>query len=109
MSQQYGSGAGVSVKMAGPFGGSGVSSKLKEITLRASGWKGAASPYSQVVAVEGISMNSKVDLHPSVAQLGTLCCILTTENNGGTVTVYAIGEKPTTDITIQVTLTEVVA
>ena len=109
MSQQYGSGTGISVRMAGPFGGTGASAKVEEITLSASAWKGAASPYSQVVAVNGVSMNSMVDLHPSVAQIGVLHCILTAENEGGTVTVKAIGEKPTTDITMQVTLTEVVA
>lgn len=109
MSQQYGNGSGYSVRMAGPFGGSGVSSKLADITLVSSAWKGATSPYSQVVAVAGISVNSKVDLQPSVSQLRELHCILTAENNGGTVTVYAIGEKPTADITMQVTLSEVVA
>lgn len=109
MSQQYGSGGGMSVRMAGPFGGNGSSSKITEITLFSSAWKGATSPYSQVVAVEGISMNSKVDLQPSVAQVSVLHCILTAENNEGTVTVYAIGEKPTADITMQATLTEVVA
>ena len=30
-----------------------------------------------------------------------------TENEGGVVTVYAIGQKPTNDYTIQVTITEV--
>lgn len=109
MSQQYGSGGGMSVRMAGPFGGSGASSKITEITLAASAWKGATSPYSQVVAVEGISVNSKVDLQPSVAQVSMLHCVLTAENNEGTVTVYAIGEKPTADIIMQATLTEVVA
>lgn len=109
MTQQYGSGGGISVRLMGPFGGSGVSARVKEIQLSESGWKGAVSPYAQVTAVEGISINSKVDLQPTAEQLRRLNCILTAENDGGTVTVYAVGEKPAGDIALQVTLTEVVA
>ena len=109
MSQQYGSGGGISVQMAGPFSGNGTSSKITEITLYASAWKGATSPFSQVVAVENISINSKVDIQPSAAQLMGLHCILVAENNEGAVTVHAIGEKPKNDIILQAALTEVVA
>lgn len=109
MTQQYGAGGGISVTLAGPFGGSGTGSRLTELTLSAAGWKGAISPYSQQVSVEGISVNSRVDLLPGPALLGMLRCILTAENDTGTVTVYALGEKPQQDITLQAALTEVVA
>ena len=33
----------------------------------------------------------------------------TAENDGGTVTLWAIGDKPSEDLTFQATLTEVVA
>lgn len=109
MTQQYGAGGGITVTLAGPFGGTGAAQRLKTLTLPAAAWKGAASPYSQVTAVEGISISSRVDLLPDYQQLGRLRCILTAENDGGTVTVYAIGEKPEEDLTLQAALTEVVA
>jgi hypothetical protein len=59
--------------------------------------------------VEGISVSSRVDLLPGPEVLGMLRCILTAENDAGTVTVYALGEKPLEDITLQAALTEVVA
>lgn len=84
--------------------------KIGEVTLTASGWKGSASPYSQVVNIEGVTKNSQVDLTPNVQQLATFYekdLTFVTENDGGKVTVYAIGQKPTNDYTIQVTITEV--
>ena len=112
MALHYGQGAGITVAMEGPFGGGGVSVKLREITLPAANWKGGESPYSQVVEVEGVSVNSKVDLQPSVEQLEIFHdkdLAFSTENNAGVVTVYAIGDKPTSDYTIQATIMEVVA
>lgn len=112
MALQYGSGEGISVKMEGPFGGNGTAVKLTEIKLLASDWKGAESPYSQVVAVEDVSVNSMVNLQPSVEQLEIFHdkdIAFTTENDGGVVTVYAIGDKPKNDYTIQATIMEVVA
>lgn len=113
MALAYGTGGNITVKMAGPFsGGGGSSVKLTEITLPAANWKGAESPYSQVVTVEGVSVNSMVDLQPSVEQLEIFHdkdIAFSTENDGGVVTVYAIGDRPTNDYTIQATITEVVA
>ena len=85
---------------------------LTEITLLASKWVGSSSPYSQVVAVEGVTAYTKVDLLPSVEQLSIFHnkdLAFVTENEDGVVTVYAIGDKPTNDYTIQATLTEVTA
>ena len=113
MVQQYGTSVGFSVQMEGPFGSyGGAAAKLTAISLPAANWKGAISPYSQVVAVEGVSVNSKVDLQPSVEQLEIFHdkdIAFTTENDGGVVTVYAIGDKPTNDYTIQATILEVIA
>lgn len=109
MTQQYGAGGEIRVTLAGPFGGSGAAQRLKELTLPAGNWKGAVSPYSQTVAVKGISLSSRVDLLPEAALLQQLHCLLTAENDGGIVTVYAIGAKPAGDITLQAALTEVVA
>ena len=111
MAQQYGSGNSLSVQLAGPFGGgSGTGVKLTTITLYADNWKGATSPYSQVVAVEGVSVNSMVNLQPSVEQLEIFHdkdLAFVTENEEGVVTVFAIGDKPANDYTIQATILEV--
>lgn len=84
--------------------------RIGEIQLLANGWVGEASPFSQVVEVAGATENSQVDLTPSVEQLAIFHqkdLAFVTENDGGVVTVYAIGQKPTADYTIQVTITEV--
>lgn len=113
MAQQYGNTSGISVQMEGPFGGGGTSAvKLTEIYLPAANWKGAISPYSQVVTVEGVSVNSMVNLQPSVEQLEIFHdkdIAFCTENDGGVVTVYAIGDKPANDYTMQATIVEVIA
>lgn len=83
---------------------------LGEVALLAANWVGSGSLYSQVVTVEGVTENSQVDLTPSVEQLVVFYekdLTLLTENDGGIVTVYAIGQKPTNDYNIQVTITEV--
>lgn len=88
----------------------GAKAKIGNVTLLASAWVGTDSPYSQVVTVEGATENSQVDLTPSVEQLAVFHekdLAFVTENEGGVVTVYAIGQKPENDYEIQVTITEV--
>ena len=110
MAQDYGTGGPISVSMAGPFGGGGGSAaKLTSITLPAANWKGGESPYYQVVNVMGVSVNSKVDLQLSVDAFHNKAIALTAENEAGVVTVYAIGDRPTDDVTVQATITEVIA
>ena len=86
------------------------------VTILSANWvKEGENLYSQVVTVdvvagEGVTENSQVDLTPSDEQLviwRQKDLAFTTENYGGTVTVYAIGQKPENDYTIQVTITEV--
>ena len=84
--------------------------KIGEVTLLASAWVGEDRLYHQVVEIEGVTENSQVDLTPDVQQLMIFYekdLTFVAENEGGTVTVYAIGQKPTNDYTIQVTITEV--
>lgn len=84
--------------------------RIGNVTILASAWVGTDSPYSQVVTVEGATENSQVDLTPSVEQLAIFHekdLAFVTENEGGVVTVYAIGQKPENDYNIQVTITEV--
>lgn len=85
-------------------------SKISEVTLLASAWIGEGNLYHQVVEIEGVTENSQVDLTPSVEQLAAFYekdLAFVTENVEKTVTVYAIGQKPLKDYTIQVTITEV--
>ena len=87
-----------------------ASASIGEVTLLASAWIGEGNLYSQVVRINGVTENSQVDLTPSVEQLVIFYekdLSFVTENDGGVVTVYAIGQKPQNDYTIQVTITEV--
>lgn len=84
--------------------------KIGDVTLLADAWVGTDSLYSQVVSIDGVTANSQVDLTPSVEQLAIFYekdLTFVTENENGVVTVYAIGQKPQNDYTIQVTITEV--
>lgn len=92
--------------------GGGSAARIGEVALPASGWVGEGNLHSQVVEVTGVTENSQVDLTPSVEQLVVFYekdLTFVTENEDGVVTVYAIGQKPENDYTIQVTITEVIA
>lgn len=93
-------------------GGGGSTVVLGEVTLRSANWVGTASPYSQVVQIAGVTEYSQVDLKPSVEQLAIFHdkdLAFVTENEDGVVTVYAIGDKPANDYTMQVSILEVIA
>ena len=78
--------------------------------LLASNWQGNHSPYSQVVAITGVTPISKVDLQPTPEQLTIFHkkdLAFVTENVNGVITVYSIGDKPLNDYEIQATITEV--
>jgi hypothetical protein len=91
--------------------GKGSTATIGSVELLADNWTGESNLYSQVVEIEGVTENSQVDLTPSVEQLTVFYekdLTFVTENENGVVTVYAIGQKPTNDYTVQVTITEVV-
>lgn len=80
------------------------------VELPADAWESNGNLHSQVVEIEGVTECSQVDLTPSVEQLAIFYekdLTFVTENEDGVVTVYAIGQKPANDYTIQVTITEV--
>ena len=88
----------------------GSPARIGYVTLLANKWVGDNSPYSQVVTVSGVTANSQVDLTPSAEQLSIFHnkdLAFVTENEGGVVTVFAVGQKPENDYRIQVTITEV--
>ena len=89
---------------------SAKTSKIGSVTLWASSWVGEGRFHKQIVGIEGVTENSQVDLTPDAEQLAIFDekdVTFVTENIGGVVTVYAIGQKPQNDYTIQVTITEV--
>ena len=114
MAIEFGSGGGLTVTMDGPFAGSGGggSSKLVMISAPAANWKGGESPFSQVVAADGVTTSSKVDVQLSVEQMGLFknqIIAIQAVNNTGIVTLYAYGSKPAEDLMIQATISEVLA
>lgn len=82
---------------------------LNTISLLCENWIGDASPYSQVVQINGLTPNSKIDLQPTPLQLAELQddeITLMIANDNGTATAYALGSKPTKDYEMQVSITE---
>ena len=80
------------------------------VTLLADAWVGDSSPYTQVVSLEGVTENSQVAINLSLEQAERFRqkeLAFIAENEGGVVTVGAIGQKPANDYTFQVTITEV--
>lgn len=84
--------------------------KLTRITILAEAWIGSGDLYSQVVSCNGVNVNSKLDLQPTPVQIVELQdaeISLMATNSNGTVTLWAIGNKPTVDYTMDVLITEV--
>lgn len=89
----------------------GSSVRVTEIALPASAWVSVTdTKHKQVVDIDIATPYSLVDLQPSDDQLVIFRgkeIAFTAENDGGVVTVVAIGDKPTNDYIMQATLTEV--
>lgn len=109
---EYGSGGNLVVQMDGPFAGTGAgggTEKIGTIHAPAADWKGAESPYSMAVGVDVVTVSSKVDVMLSAEQMVQFKDQIITfvaENNSGSVTLYAFGDKPKADIDLQVAVTE---
>lgn len=94
-------------------GGTGVIPvlpRVSTITLAAANWAGSVAPYSQVVEIDTVTTDTKVELNPTVSQVVKLQnddIALMVENNGGIVTIYSFGGKPSESMVMQVTLQEV--
>ena len=97
----------ITARLVGGTGG--AVTKMTQLTLPADGWYGGEDMWAQLVELADTSPFTKIDLQPSAEQLASLhSTALTAENADGIVTVYAFGEKPEADITMQAVLTEVV-
>lgn len=84
--------------------------KVTSITLGTT-WTGTASPYYQDVTLSCCTETSMVDIQPTPDQLVSWQdngYAFTTLSGDGSVRVYVIGDKPTTSITVQVKVQEVV-
>lgn len=95
---------GVTYKVATPV-------PVVNVTLNASAWVASDSRYSQVVSIPGVTPKSQVNLTPSVEQIEIFYeknITFVTENDGGNVTVYVIGQKPENNYTMPVKIVEVV-
>ena len=84
--------------------------KKNTLSLPTASWTGSG-PYTQTVTITGITVNSKVDIQMDATALGVLIDSGTSaiwiENNNGTLTAKALGEKPNANLSVQVTITEV--
>ena len=86
--------------------------KTATVTLPVASWTGDASPYSQTVTISGVTANSRIDIDPDTTVMNGAMeggYGLVFGNNAGTITAYAVGDKPTAAITVQVSITEVTA
>ena len=84
--------------------------RITTISLPKASWTGSSSPYYQTVTINTVTPATKIELNPTVAQIVSLQnddIALMAENDGGIAKVYSFGGKPSSDMTIQVTLTEV--
>lgn len=79
--------------------------KKINIELPTANWAGSSSPYSQIVEIADITENSKIDLQVTPEQLTWLqdqeISLVAKNDNGSSVIIYAIGEKPTVDFTVR--------
>lgn len=88
-----------------------VKPRIATVTL-SSTWSGAG-PYTQTVTIAGqtITAKTKVDVQPNSTVITNMMnnsvYSLYIENNNGTLTAYAVGGKPSTSLSLQVSLVEV--
>lgn len=90
--------------------GGGSIPKLTTVTIPVSGWNQSASYYSQVIVVNGVNVNSRLEMLPTPSQISSLQeaeISLTITNNNGVVTVYSFYGKPSSDLEMQILITDV--
>ena len=80
------------------------------VTLLANEWTGTTSPYLQVVNIDKVTPSSQVDFQLTPKQFEELSnarISFMAINDNGVVTVNATGNKPTSDYTIDISITNV--
>jgi hypothetical protein len=92
-------------------GGGSAVMKIATVSLPKASWSGSSSPYYQTLTVSGATITgaTKVDLCASTSVVASMTASGTREivivNNNGTLTAYAIGNKPSENLSLQATLT----
>ena len=88
-----------------------ASPKITTVTLRSGAWAGGSNLYSQPLTINAATTNSKIDMQLNANQIVALQDLETSlmiQNNGdGTFTAYAIGCRPSYDMSVQILITEV--
>lgn len=83
--------------------------KIDTVTLQTASWTGEG-PWTQTVSIANVDSNSQVNINADSALLAAAMdegFALTFGNDNGTVKAYAVGAKPTTNLTVSVTIQEV--
>lgn len=84
---------------------------VKVTTVALSGMWTGSGPYSQTVTVNGATVNSKIDLQPTAAQIAQLVAdkvaALYIENDNGVFTAHAVGPRVPAAMNVQATIMEV--
>lgn len=97
---------------AGKLAGGAIPVKIA-LNILADAWTGSASPYTAGIVISdyNITNNSKVDIQADATTLMTMIedgvAGVIIKNDNGTLTAYAVGEKPTHDLDVQLTIEEV--
>lgn len=85
--------------------------RKKEVVLSVSGWSERTIPTQEVV-IDGATEFDKIDIQPNSTAINQMLndgiVAIYFGNKDGVITAYSVGGTPTADITLQVTLTEVV-
>ena len=79
---------------------------VANVSLPANGWS-TSTPYTQSITVVNVDANSLLNCCPNNDNMNDAIAtgyMITVENNAGIVNFYAIGNRPTNDITIKVAI-----
>lgn len=84
--------------------------KMKHAIISSSSWIGE-DPYTQSITLDAATPNSKIDVQPNADIMAAIIAEnyrLSIKNDNGAVTIYAFGAKPSNDLNLQLTITEIV-